>query len=224
MSYRRKHFARSSPLRSRTILVPIYKPGEAGGKVHANMSLDDGAGYYNGVGTELITTAKVSPGCGVLLTTAAIESDEGVTLTLTGIDQFGDFVQEDTAVLDDSPTTWESTYAYAQVQSLKIKSLTKATADGSAVVKIGYSGAATHVLGIPAKLGAASELLGVMCSKHSHTRDENCDAINLTIENVNVTKHTFTLATGTGFGSATIGGENQDMILWCSLLPDSPSL
>lgn len=225
MSYRRKHFQRSSSLRNTTVIVPVYRPGAGVGKVHAVMGLEDGStNNFKSIGTELWSTAKVSPGVGVLFTAAAVASDEDITFTVTGIDQFGDTVQETTAAFDNSATTWESTYAYAQVQSLKIASLAKATIAGSGTIKAGYSGTANMVIGTPAKLGAASELLGVMCAKHNHTRDENSDSINLTAENVNVTKHTFTLADGTGMDSVTVGGEDTDMILYCVLQPTSPSL
>lgn len=225
MSYRRKNFARSSALRHQTVVVPLLKPGGNPATVHGVMGLEDGStNNFKVTDTELMSTSKVAPGVGVLLTVGGVASDEDLTFKLGGYNQFGDYVEETIGKFDNTTTTRESVHAYMQPRSLKIGALDKATIAGAGTVKIGHSGAATQVIGIPAKLNDTTELLGVVGCMHNHADDENFDGRSLSIENINLTYHTFTLEDGTGFGSATVGGEATDIIMFAVLAPDSAAL
>ena len=223
MAIKRKHIKRTSSLRNSTIIVPVYRPGVNAAAHMAATTIKTGSDFLP-VGTDIVTTSFVAPGVGILITHGSGAASEQVTWTIEGNNQFGEAVSDTGLVTDNSPVSAESAVAFTYVTALKIEALEATAATGAQTVALGHSGVATMKIGIPAKLNATSELLGVMASVHNHTVDQNCDGTNLTIENTELTNHTFTLATGTTFGSVTIGAEDSDIILWCVLAPTSSAL
>ncbi len=224
MSIRRRHIKRSSPIRYSTVCVPVFKPAVGLGKVHANMALHDGAGEFKSVGTELTSTTKISPGCGLVFTATAIDASHSVGIQIAGYDQFGDEVAEDITTLANGALTQYSLKAYSRLNSVKVRYVETNSADNDEVVKVGYDATTSIRLGIPAKLNATSEFLGAVCVGHTSHADQQPAGVNLTTANIDITNHSFTLGTGTDYSTAGIATGDGDIIVLCILNPTSSAL